>query len=81
MIVAEDKSEAVIAYYKTLVQSNEGPERIYPTGLDPDGLYKMNGNTYYGDELMNVGIMIEDMDHNTGRRREDFSSDIFYLTK
>ncbi|WP_347834760.1 GH36 C-terminal domain-containing protein [Gracilibacillus sp. JCM 18860] len=59
MVVSEDKTEALVGYYKVLAKPNEPYQRIKLTGLDPNQLYQVNNETsYYGDELMNIGIIL-----------------------
>ncbi|MBU9711598.1 alpha-galactosidase [Evansella tamaricis] len=79
-VVAEDKSKAIVGYYKVLNVPNDSWKRLKLQGLDPNKQYSLNGNPsriHYGDELMQVGIIIEDKDFcaNAG----DFSSAIFVL--
>ncbi|KAB8128260.1 alpha-galactosidase [Gracilibacillus oryzae] len=59
MVVSQDKTEALVGYYKVLARPNEAYQRIKLTGLDPNRLYQVNGTTtHYGDELMNIGIIL-----------------------
>lgn len=58
MVVSEDKSSAVFAYYRILAEVNSGRRRVKLQGLDPDKLYKAGDKTYYGSELMNIGVEI-----------------------
>jgi alpha-galactosidase len=87
MVVSEDKKEAIVGYYKVLAKPNDKYYRIKLEGLDPEKLYSIEGNnsTHYGDELMNVGIVLA-RDY-TDRASEfwqrehwsDFSSKLFVL--
>jgi alpha-galactosidase len=60
MFVSEDKTEAVFAHFKVLDEGNSPFLSAKLQGLDPDKKYNIAelGETYYGDELMNVGINI-----------------------
>lgn len=59
MTVSEDKQTALVGYYKVLAKPNESYQRLRLKGLDPDKKYVINGEkTYFGDELMNIGIML-----------------------
>lgn len=58
MVVSEDKSEAVFAYYRILEEVNPGHRRVRLQGLDPDRLYRTRDEAYYGSELMNIGVEI-----------------------
>ncbi len=42
MVVSEDKTEALVGYYKVLAKPNEPYQRIKLTGLDPNQLYQVN---------------------------------------
>jgi len=80
IVVSEDKSEAMAAYYKILNYANEGWQRLKLVGLDKDRKYIINndnGKYYYGDELMNVGIVLKN--EELCENGTDFSSIIFYL--
>lgn len=80
IVVSEDKTEAIAGYYKVLNSANEGWRRFKLTGLDEDKKYIINNNSqryYYGDELMNIGIVVEDK--NLSQNGTDFSSAIYYI--
>lgn len=87
MVVSEDKKEAMVGYYKVLAKPNDKYYRIKLKGLDPDTLYAIEGKetTHYGDELMNIGIILAE--DYTDRAEEywsrekpgDFSSELFLL--
>jgi alpha-galactosidase len=69
MFVSEDKSEAVFAHFKILDEGNSPFLSAKLQGLDPDKKYTIAelDESYYGDELMNVGI-------NIPKVRGDFTS-------
>lgn len=87
MVVSEDQREALVGYYKVLARPNDKYYRIKLKGLDPDKLYSIEGKetTHYGDELMNIGIVLaEDYTDRASeywqREKEgDFSSKLFIL--
>ncbi|WP_163578842.1 alpha-galactosidase [Gracilibacillus saliphilus] len=86
MVVNEEKSEALVGYYKVLAKPNEAYNRVKLTGLDPDRLYEVNGETtYYGSELMNIGIIlagnyIDRADEYWGQEHPgDYQSRLFHL--
>lgn len=59
MYVSEDRSKALVYYVvKTARPSNE-IQMLKLKGLDAEGKYAVNGNTYSGKTLMNYGIMVE----------------------
>jgi len=80
IIVSEDRSEAIAGYYKILNRANESFKRFKLVGLDPNKRYIINGSKqgeFYGDELMNIGIVIDD--NELCCNGSDFSSIILCL--
>ena len=63
MVVNEEKTTALVGYYRVLNGVNMPYSRIKLQGLDPDKLYKnLLANTEnYGDELMNWGLVTTDV--------------------
>ncbi len=82
IVVSEDKSKAIAGYYQRLNKVNAGWLRLKAAGLNEGTLYQVNslGGTMeaYGDELMNIGLVInrKDLDQAGG----DFASLLFNLT-
>lgn len=62
-IVSEDRSEAVLYYFRILSEANEPIRWLRTMGLDPEGDYKCleDGNIYGGDRLMNAGLAVPPM--------------------
>lgn len=62
-IVSEDRSEAVLYYFRILSEANEPIVWLRTAGLDPEGDYRCveDGNIYGGDRLMNAGLAIPSM--------------------
>jgi alpha-galactosidase len=60
MAVSKDNREALVGHYTVLAMPNPSYKRLKLTGLSPDILYRVEelGIEAYGDELMNVGIML-----------------------
>ncbi|HAG69890.1 MAG TPA: alpha-galactosidase [Lachnospiraceae bacterium] len=58
MVVSEDGERAIVAYYRILAAANPPHRRLKLTGLLPDACYNMDGEDYYGSELMQIGIEI-----------------------
>lgn len=87
MLVSSDQNEAIVGYYQVLAKPNESYKRIKLVGLNPDKCYAIEGTdkTYYGDELMNIGIILAE--NFTGRADEywsrekagDYHSKLFVL--
>ncbi|WP_175990204.1 alpha-galactosidase [Bacillus sp. Marseille-Q1617] len=66
MVADAEKGEAIAAFYRTLAVPNPSLKRIRLQGLDPDALYEIEGtgqtvHRAYGDELMNIGLLIPPM--------------------
>lgn len=81
MVVAKDKSEAIVGYYSILGEVNGGYKRLYLTGLEEDASYLMNEKAYWGDELMHAGLIISDNVHEAYCPKGDFKSRLFVLKK
>lgn len=60
MVVSSHRNLAIVGYYRILQEVNVGYRRIKLTGLDADKLYTIDEKDYYGDELMNLGLLISD---------------------
>ena len=62
-IVSEDRSEAVLYYFRILSEANEPIRWLRTMGLDPEGDYNCleDGNIYGGDRLMNAGLAVPPM--------------------
>ncbi len=59
MVVSPDKKTAILGYYKVLATPNPSLKKIKLVGLDENLEYTCNQKTYYGDELMNLGMILE----------------------
>lgn len=61
MVASEDSREAILGYYKILSEPNPSFERIKLKGLVADISYRINGSDliFNGDELMNLGLLLE----------------------
>ena len=85
MVVNEEKTSALVGYYRALNGVNMPYSRIKLQGLDPDKLYKnMLANTEnYGDELMNLGLITTDVTagqvSGDAKPCTDFESRIYIL--
>ncbi|SEO15039.1 alpha-galactosidase [Amphibacillus marinus] len=87
MVVAKDKKEALVGYYQVLAKPSERYKRIKLTGLDPNHQYEVKqlNKTYYGDELMNIGLILaEDYTDRTSEywsreRTGDYHSQLFVI--
>lgn len=63
MVVAKDKSEALVTFIQVMGRPNVHSRRILLKGLAPDQLYHIEGQerTYLGSTLMQAGILIENL--------------------
>ena len=90
MSVSGDRKTAVVGWYRTLNGIDMGYTRVKLRGLEQDSVYRVSEDgvlrgEYYGDELMNVGLVTSDADSGEllpGMRPScDFDSRIFVLEK
>ena len=63
MVVAKDKSEALVTFVQVMGRPNSHSRRILLKGLCPDKKYRIEGEdrTYLGSTLMQAGILVENM--------------------
>lgn len=79
MVVSDDRTEALVGYYRFLNYANKGMQWLRLTGLTEAQSYRINGSdaTFYGDELMYAGMVLRDEDLTGGG--SDFASAVFHL--
>lgn len=82
MTVSDDRSHAVLGYYRCLQEVNTGYRRVCLAGLDPDRLYHVSGLEIdvYGDALMHAGLVLSD--GSSGENRDpdgDFVSRLYRI--
>lgn len=87
MVVSEDKSQAIVGYYKILNDVNCEYRRLYLPGLETDTLYNVQeelgsylGN-FTGDELANIGLVTTDASAGQSQETTDFYSKLFILER
>ncbi|WP_043932351.1 alpha-galactosidase [Bacillus sp. EB01] len=86
MVVSQDKTEALIGYYKVLATPN-GPkhQNLKLRGLNEEFCYTVDGRSYYGDELLQVGLILptefNGVNGRNAKRGGDFQSLVFHLTR
>ena len=63
MVVAKDKTEALVTYVQVMGRPNSHSRRILLKGLCPEKTYRIEGEerTYRGSTLMNAGILVENL--------------------
>ncbi len=74
MVVSSDKKQAVVGFYSVRSNVNTLPGFIKLAGLEADTVYVMEGEEYYGDELMNLGITLSKFYQKGFTAWEDYSS-------
>ncbi|MCD7808574.1 MAG: alpha-galactosidase [Erysipelotrichaceae bacterium] len=81
MVVSKDKSQALVGYYRTLQEINVGYRRIKLLGLNKNYSYHVSllDQNFYGDELMNVGLITSDSSSSDHNDEGDFVSRIYVL--
>lgn len=73
MVVAKDKSEALLTLVQVLHQPNHKSYRIALAGLEPNKKYRLeDGRCYYGDTWINLGLQVPMM-------WGDFQSKLFHF--
>lgn len=80
MVASEDRTEALVGFYRMSGVPNGGWIRLRLAGLDPDKDYRVDSDAsrlYGGDELMNAGMVIKENKLCGGGG--DYSSGVFYL--
>lgn len=62
MAVSGDQTEAIAGWYRILSHANMPYTRVRLRGLNPDFCYEEQNTktTYFGDELMNIGLITTD---------------------
>ena len=79
MVVSEDKSKAVLGCYQLNAEVNGLVKFMKLYGLNPNRQYKLNGNTYGGDELMKIGILMNEKNLPGYKLGEDYSSAVVII--
>jgi alpha-galactosidase len=86
IVVSEDRTQAIAAYFRILQPVNTGYRRLKLAGLDPDMQYRISDRSYTcrGDELMHAGLVLSD--YASGVRTSqvpqgDYQARIFLLEK
>lgn len=87
MVVSEDKSQAIVGYYKILNDVNCEYRRLCLPGLDADTLYNVQEelgsylDNFTGDELANIGLVTTDASAGQNQETTDFYSKLFILER
>lgn len=86
MVVAKDRREALVAYYRILQPTNTGFCRLKLEGLDEEVMYQIEDLDYdcYGDELMQSGLILSDtasgVRNSKWKEKGDFQARLIKLT-
>ncbi|MDU4890318.1 MAG: alpha-galactosidase [Clostridium sp.] len=85
IVVSSDQEEALLGLYQVLAGVNLGFFRLKLKGLNEEYEYVVEGReeTYFGDELMNVGLVFNKqyIDEAKRRLRGDFSSELIKIKR
>ena len=85
MIVSEDQKKVLVGYYRVMQPVNVGFKRLKLKGLKEDTCYKVSGYAYdcYGDELMQVGMILSDSASGVWKKgvndKGDFQAEVFEI--
>ena len=85
MTVSEDQKKALVGYYRVMQPVNIGFVRLKLKGLKEDTCYKVSGYDYdcYGDELMQVGMILSDSASGVWKKgvndKGDFQAKVFEI--
>lgn len=84
MVINEEKTEALLAYYRILQPVNTGFKTLRLQGLDTDTLYRIEGTDqiYYGDELIQRGLSVSDYSagvRTNSHMQGDYMSQVYCL--
>lgn len=85
MSVSEDKKTAIVGWYRVLNPVNGSYTRLKLCGLLEDAEYTVEGQngTFFGDELMNLGILTSDATSGEAQEGQfkgcDFDSRLYIL--
>lgn len=74
MVVAKDKKKAILGIYCMRANVNQLPGFLKLAGLDEGKLYELGGRKYYGDELMNLGLSLKELNSKNLATGQDFIS-------
>lgn len=69
MVVSQDQNTALLGTFKVLNQVNRSHQRLQLKGLALDKVYRLEGRSYTGAELMRVGLVTTDA--SSGQLLED----------
>ena len=70
MVVSQDQNTALLGTFKVLNQVNRPHQRLQLKGLAVDKVYRLEGRSYTGAELMRVGLVTTDT--SSGQLLEDY---------
>ena len=76
MLVSQDQNTALLGTFKVLNQVNRSHQRLQLKGLAADKVYRLEGRTYTGAELMRVGLVTTDA--SSGQLLEDSEQEPSY---
>ena len=74
IVVSKDKKKAIFGFYCMRSNVNQLPGFIRLAGLKEDLEYTFRGETFFGDELMNLGVALVRLDSTALSTGRDFIS-------
>lgn len=74
IVVSEDKKKAIFGFYCMRSNVNMLPGFLKLTGLEPDMVYVLKNEEYFGDELMNLGVTLTKLSNDGLSTGQDFVS-------
>ncbi len=80
MVVSEDQKKALVGVYTMRAAVNGLHGRIRLQGLDANKLYHIQSSVYYGDELMQVGLVLNPENALDYTMEQDYSSCLICLS-
>ena len=74
IVVSKDKKKAIFGFYCMRSNVNSLPGFLKLAGLEEDRKYRLLGEEYFGDELMNMGVTLTKLCSSGFSTAEDFVS-------
>ena len=62
--ISEDRQRIFVSYVQLLAKGNTVPKRLRLKELEEEAIYEVNDQSYYGSELMSIGLSLEKVTHD-----------------
>ena len=79
MVVSEDRKRAIVGCYTSRSNVNDVTARVKLKGLQPERMYHIGESIFYGDELMNIGLVLNEKVAPGFTIGEDFQSVVLVI--